>query len=120
MAADEHRKQVASAPYLITPEGPWGRFMGNHPVGVPYPLRGTKSEYRLYGPRSLPLSGWQWQPDPRTFGLKIFTDESGFEPREGRAGIECASCHDPHGTANSYFLRLPKARSELCLGCHRK
>lgn len=34
--------------------------------------------------------------------------------------VECTSCHDPHGTANPKFLRLPLAGSQICLECHNK
>lgn len=33
--------------------------------------------------------------------------------------IECASCHDPHATSQT-FLRVPPAGSMLCLTCHDK
>lgn len=35
-------------------------------------------------------------------------------------GIECGSCHEPHLTANSLFLRISNASSALCLACHIK
>jgi len=119
VAADRHRAGPPGDAYLAIPEG-WsaGRVMGNHPVGVPYPL--GSAGYRLYNPRANPLPGREWDPDPRRNGLKLFTDQSGFDIPPGGAGIECASCHDPHGTPNIPFLRLPKAGSVLCLGCHRK
>jgi len=34
--------------------------------------------------------------------------------------LECASCHDVHGTANDYLLRVDNAGSALCLTCHDK
>ncbi len=118
IAADRHRTEAPGEAYLEMPEGWSGRVMGNHPVGVPYPL--GSAGYRLYNPRASPLAADDWQPDPRVGGLKLFTDQSGFDIPQGGAGIECASCHDPHGTPNLPFLRLPKAGSVLCLGCHRK
>ena len=118
VAADRHRTEAPGDAYLSMPEGWSGRVMGNHPVGVPYPLGSTG--YRLYLPRANPLYAGEWQPDPRTRGLKLFTDRSGFVVPPGGAGVECATCHDPHGTPNPTFLRLPKARSELCLACHVK
>jgi len=118
VAADRHRAEAPGEAYLAMPEGWSGRVMGNHPVGVPYPL--GSAGYRLYNPRAAPLSAREWEPDPRARGLKLFTDQSGFDIPRGGAGVECASCHDPHGTPNPPFLRLPKAGSVLCLGCHRK
>jgi len=118
VAADRHRAGGAADTYLAIPDGWDGRVMGNHPVGVPYPL--GSAGYRLYDPRANPLAAREWVPDPRVNGLKLFTDQSGFDIPAGGAGVECASCHDPHGTANRPFLRLPKAGSVLCLGCHQK
>lgn len=34
--------------------------------------------------------------------------------------VQCASCHDAHGTANSMFLRVSTTGSALCLACHVK
>lgn len=34
--------------------------------------------------------------------------------------VECATCHDPHSTANATFLRTSNAGSALCLACHVK
>jgi predicted CXXCH cytochrome family protein len=118
VAGDRHRAAGAAETYLSIPDGWGGRFMANHPVGVPYPL--GSAGYRLYDPRANPLTARDWVPDPRANGLKLFTDQSGFDIPKGGAGVECASCHDPHGTPHRPFLRLPKAGSVLCLGCHLK
>lgn len=34
--------------------------------------------------------------------------------------VECASCHDPHTTANATFLRVSNTGSNVCLTCHNK
>lgn len=34
--------------------------------------------------------------------------------------VECASCHDPHGTGNATFLRISNVGSGVCLACHVK
>jgi len=34
--------------------------------------------------------------------------------------VECASCHDPHVSANPTFLRIANTGSALCLACHVK
>ncbi|MBI3182931.1 MAG: cytochrome c3 family protein [Myxococcales bacterium] len=120
VAADRQRAEDKRSVFLGLPQEWTGRVMGNHPVAVPYPLQLTQSEYRGYSPRSAPLPTKEWHADPRKNGLKLFNDTSGFDVLTGTAGVECASCHDPHGTPNVFFLRLPLARSELCLGCHRK
>ncbi|MCL4470560.1 MAG: cytochrome c3 family protein [Sulfuricella sp.] len=37
-----------------------------------------------------------------------------------QAFVECASCHDPHTSAQPTFLRMSNAGSALCLACHTK
>ncbi len=37
-----------------------------------------------------------------------------------QAFVECASCHDPHTSAQATFLRVANAGSALCLSCHIK
>lgn len=90
---------------------------GNHPVGVPYSYGQVASTYNniTTGP-DVRLA--QWVPVPS--GVKIFGAGGGGAPVAGAAGIECASCHDPHGTGNGFFLRVPKSGSQLCLACHVK
>jgi len=34
--------------------------------------------------------------------------------------VQCVSCHDPHGTGWSMYLRNGNTGSTLCLGCHNK
>jgi predicted CXXCH cytochrome family protein len=34
--------------------------------------------------------------------------------------MQCASCHDVHGTSNTHLLRITSAGSLLCLTCHDK
>ena len=38
----------------------------------------------------------------------------------GGTTVHCASCHEPHGSANSMFLRVTSTGSALCLACHNK
>lgn len=118
-ATDVYRRGQNGAA-LFRPQWWTGPIMGNHPVSVPYPLESRVSEYRGFVARGTPIDPAQWVADPRLNGLKLVNDTSGFDVLTGTSGVECVSCHDPHGTANTYFLRLPKERSELCLGCHRK
>ncbi|MFO0594264.1 MAG: cytochrome c3 family protein [Myxococcaceae bacterium] len=118
VAGDHRRAQKIGGPALDDPQLWLGRVMGNHPVSVPYPL--GLGEYRGFVPRATRLDPSQWVEDPRAKGLKLLSDTSGFDLLRGTVGVECSSCHDPHGTANTYFLRLSIERSALCLGCHRK
>lgn len=120
VAADPARRSGTHGPALQAPSDWSDAVMGNHPVSVPYPLGGRHSEFRDFGPRATPVDPADWVSDPRQAGLKLIADTTGFDLLRGTAGVECVSCHDPHGTENTYFLRLPRERSELCLGCHRK
>ena len=92
-----------------------GDLKGNHPVAVPFPYGGAKNTYNglTTGDNAL-ASGWVATPS----AVKIFTDPA--SPGPNNRGIECASCHDPHGTANSKYLRESTTGSALCLKCHVK
>lgn len=39
---------------------------------------------------------------------------------EAQPFVECASCHDPHSSANDTFLRISNDGSAVCLACHTK
>ena len=41
-----------------------------------------------------------------------------FAHRIGRGGMECTSCHDPHGRATQKALRLTRVGEPPCLSCH--
>ncbi len=120
VAGDRARASGTHGPSLQVPQAWMGEVMGNHPVSVPYPLGGRASEFRDFVARAAVIDPAEWVADPRVKGLKLLADTTGFDLLSGTAGVECVSCHDPHGTPNTYFLRLPKERSELCLACHRK
>jgi len=38
--------------------------------------------------------------------------------RIGRAGMECSSCHEPHGRPGRESLKVTRAGEVPCLGCH--
>ena len=120
IAADARRGTTLAGPTLMKPQLWSSEVMSNHPVSVPYPLDGTGSEYRLFRARGIPIDPMEWVGDPRARGLRLVSDFAGTDVLRGTAGVECVSCHDPHGTPNTFFLRLPKERSELCLACHQK
>jgi len=61
----------------------------------------------------------------------IVQDPEIFQPTAGFLGVvpffgaservlECASCHDVHGTGFDYLLRVDNDNSDLCLTCHDK
>lgn len=41
-----------------------------------------------------------------------------FAHRIGRGGMECTSCHDPHGRATQKALKLTRVGEMPCLDCH--
>lgn len=41
-----------------------------------------------------------------------------FKHRLGRGGMECSSCHDPHGLPRNSALRKTRAQEMPCLSCH--
>lgn len=43
-------------------------------------------------------------------GVKLFASNT----------VQCASCHDPHTSTQSTFLRVTMANSQLCTTCHIK
>jgi predicted CXXCH cytochrome family protein len=85
---------------------------GNHPLAVPYPNNGIKNTYNgiTTGDLVVPAS---YVTNPSK--VKLFRDPAGGA---NNYGIECASCHDPHGTAYSSFLRDSMTQSALCSNCH--
>ena len=95
---------------------------GNHPVGVPYSYTNVTATYNgITTGANVRLN--QWVATPGNIdgtGVKIFGAGGAGNPVAGAAGIECASCHDPHGTGNEFFLRVTKSGSRLCLSCHVK
>lgn len=92
-----------------------GDLKGNHPVAVPYPFNTAKNTYNGVTTGDLALtSGWVASPTK----VKIYMDAASAGPNN--RGIECASCHDPHGTAYGDYLRDNPAGSALCLDCHTK
>lgn len=91
-----------------------GDLMGNHPVAIPYPYDGVKNTYNgiTTGDEAV-RSGWVARPT----NVKLYTDP---DVQSNNHGIECASCHDPHGTPNVHLLRDSLKGSALCLDCHVK
>lgn len=115
---DQTGGKISNPAYEITGGGTGGADMkGNHPVGVPFPYNNQPSTYNgiSSGP-DVRLNQWVATPS----GVKIFGAGGAGGPVAGAAGIECASCHDPHGTGNAFFLRVTKSQSQLCLSCHQK
>jgi predicted CXXCH cytochrome family protein len=95
---------------------------GNHPVSVTYP----NDNNGLY--LNMPF-------DDRFQDATVLAEEFEdyrnvtlakiYQQDEGTPGIECGSCHDPHGVSEGgvpvdNFLRVGNEESKLCLACHAK
>jgi predicted CXXCH cytochrome family protein len=108
--------QLANTTYRIA-DSTGADLAGNHPVGVPYPYDRVSSTYNAIssGP-DVHLQEWVARPT----GVKVFGAGGGGAPVAGSAGVECASCHNPHGTENRFMLRVTTQASQLCLSCHVK
>jgi predicted CXXCH cytochrome family protein len=66
-----------------------------------------------------------WWVDTGTPGTRQKTDIQLYTRTAGaltnpQPFVECASCHDPHTTANPTFLRISNSGSAVCLACHIK
>ena len=58
--------------------------------------------------------------DKSTGDLPLFTNNLTATPAVNEPFVECASCHDPHGTTNDMFLRAAATDSAICTACHVK
>lgn len=52
--------------------------------------------------------------------LPLFTNSLTATPLVDEPFVECASCHNPHGTTNDMFLRAAATNSGICVACHVK
>lgn len=97
-----------------------------HPVGVPYA-----------GERSVLATGQRWdESDFEAPARAVVNGRPTFwidvDSRAGRQKadlfmparsderpyVECATCHDPHGTPNRAFLRVTHEGGRICMSCH--
>jgi predicted CXXCH cytochrome family protein len=94
---------------------------GNHPVGVPYP-GGPGGTYNGITVNTA-IAGFNAASDATSLtGLRLYYNAG---TTAGALGVECGSCHDPHGVVSNganiaKFLRKDNAASALCKTCHAK
>jgi predicted CXXCH cytochrome family protein len=92
---------------------------GNHPVGVPYPNQTATGAYN--GITLANIAGFNAAAG--LSGVKLYFNAN---QTTGVLGVECGTCHDPHGIAGTgganlaKFLRKDNASSALCTTCHAK
>ncbi len=102
----------------ITKAGGTNNLNGNHPVSVPYP--GQSGSFRG---QAVPVWPAGYAAEYVTVGaagavgggLSLARDYTG-----GAYGVECSTCHNPHGEGHSYLLRDTHVGSQICLDCHIK
>ena len=59
---------------------------------------------------------------PGTLGTRQKSDLVLYQDAAFIPTVQCASCHEPHGSSATAltFLRIPNAGSALCVTCHKK
>jgi hypothetical protein len=96
----------------------------DHPVGVTFPATtGSDSDFKT--PTGAQGSALFF--DVNNSG-RMDSGDIRMYATGGKAQVECASCHDPHGVPSAgresdffpTFLRMSNAGSGLCLTCHNK
>jgi len=104
-----------------------GQAGGSHPAGVPFkgdllpgqadPTQQTRLQRETVGGQV----SWWLDLERVPNGIRDKSDAILYV-RAGDATaqpfVECATCHDPHGTTGRVMLRNPNAGSGLCLACH--
>jgi predicted CXXCH cytochrome family protein len=113
----------------------------DHPVGIQYGGGGIKlstptaatTDKDFVAPKNADINGTKvWWVDTGTSDnqrqksdMLLYTRAAGTG--SGYAGqtepepfVECASCHDPHISNGTPFLRVSNAGSAVCLACHVK
>jgi predicted CXXCH cytochrome family protein len=101
----------------------------DHPVGIQYAgggltittgsIAGTAKDGAFIAPTIGATSTQAWVGAIGT-GIPLFTNELVAGNGINEPFVECASCHNPHGTTNDMFLRAAATNSTICTSCHVK
>ncbi|HWP13305.1 MAG TPA: cytochrome c3 family protein [Ramlibacter sp.] len=110
----------------------------DHPIGIQYGGGGIKvstptaatTDADFRAPANASINGTTvWWVDTEATAnntrqktdMALYTRPAGSYTGQTEAEpfVECASCHDPH-TTNQTFLRISNAGSAVCLACHVK
>jgi predicted CXXCH cytochrome family protein len=107
----------------------------DHPIGIQYGGGGctttsgcaagstTDPDFKAVTGNSSATSP-QWWVDTGGAGRQktdiILYTRTDFTDTTAQPSVECASCHDPHASGTSTFLRTSNAASAVCLACHDK
>lgn len=94
----------------------------DHPVGIPYCGGGLNAS----GVGTCSDSDFNAvSPGPNAYSFVVGTNATmksnmRLYNTAGVLTVECGSCHDPHNTTNTSFLRISNSESAVCLTCHVK
>lgn len=99
---------------------------GNHPVSIPYPgsvglynaiqSKAVVTDYQAINSTGTGCTSTSGICVGGTNGAKISLAR---DPSVATAyGVECTSCHNPHGVGVAKFLVVDNASSNLCTSCH--
>lgn len=93
----------------------------DHPVGIQYAKSsvGTLDSDFVNAAKHATLDRWWVDTSTGTSGTRDKTDMVLYTKSDNKPYVECASCHDPH-TTNDTFLRIANTGSAVCLACHVK
>jgi predicted CXXCH cytochrome family protein len=94
----------------------------NHPISIPY---GGQGAYAAATAGSKTVAGDFFAAQATCIGSSYCAGGTNgnlipLYGTNGNLGVECSSCHDPHSTVNSFFLRVSTSASALCVACHNK
>ena len=115
----------------------------DHPIGIPYcggftgaacndadfntgKLYKTTLGVAAVAALAPGVLGDKWWVDTSTAAADIGTRQKSdlvlYQDAAFIPTVQCASCHEPHGSSATAltFLRIPNAGSALCLACHKK
>lgn len=88
----------------LTRTGSMNNLTNDHPVGIDY----NKAQ-------AVDPTNFQGAPTGNKIGtLRLFSSPLGADT------MECATCHNVHGSGNPKFLAIANDGSALCVTCHKK
>jgi predicted CXXCH cytochrome family protein len=123
--------------------GTRGASRAVHPFGIAYKGHDQDDEIEFYSPSKLTINGspvwWVDSGNRQVISIGGISTSSRVGQREKTdiqlyskviaddgeqltriPFVECASCHNPHSSETSTFLRFDNIGSALCLSCHIK
>jgi len=98
-----------------------GNLQGNHPTGIPYAGEPGSKAVAVAANGYYPVLA---AGCGSASGVCINNGADGLLVNLVLNGavrtVDCTSCHDPHGTLNTFLLLIPATSSRICLACHNQ